>query len=257
MVSNIVLNYYGEEADTYRRELNVVLANYSTPVRLKVGVYPTTYGLGHRFHVFDEHGYDIALSPLILNLDDDVVINCDSLKKKLQILSRMSIDHKRFHESSSPPMSKLVAATSPGKLRGVAYKENGDIEYIQSKGLALTPALLLPLELFKYFVDVIPVEMLRPIDEMLNCEDILMNFVSAFLNENNATAMSCDSNRKTASLIPTTSYDGLSKTNTIFHRSNCIYWFDKVFNHFGTALLYNKQSKGNEKRVCYHSRSKD
>lgn len=239
-VSNIILNYYGKKVDIYRRELDILLTNYSSPTnRLKVSVYSTTYGLGHRFHVFDEHGYHIALSPLILNLDDDMVVNCDELKNQLQIVGRMTLYHKKLREPL--PISKLVAATNSGVRRGAIYESNGNIEYVSRNhsGIALTPAVFMPLELFKFIVEVIPEEMLKPIDEILNCEDIMLNFVSAFLNNNVATSVSC--NARTAFSMPIIAHAGLG--NSLFRRSSCIYWLDKVFDHFDTALQYYDENK--------------
>ena len=206
MVSNIVLNYYGKEVD----------------------IYPTQYGLGHRFHVFAEHGYAAARSPLILNLDDDVKITCKSIHKLFKKLRINAIVQKQ-HLSFSNMVSLSIE-------RGASYHKNGDIQYLlrNGRGIALTPSCLLPLELMKFLVDVMPEEILAPIDKIKNCEDIMMNFASAFLNVNHASG---HQRLIFANVIQKLNWHGLATNNTVFHRSSCIYWLDKVFRSFNTRLF--------------------
>jgi hypothetical protein len=234
VVSNVVINYYGSEERVYRQELESSLEGHTAASRLRIGIFPTQYGLGHRFHVFEEHGYAIAQSPLVLILDDDVTTTCDGVRHLLTAL-RKKTDNRTDKLKERLPFSSLVAMSIQ---RGAAYKTNGDIQYVykKGKGIALTTSLLLPLELIRFFVHSIPEEVLKPIDDNKNCEDILMNFVSAFLNNNHAM----DNRLKYSKFIPdlVKPGTGLSLTkNTMFHRSSCIYWIDKLFQSFDIKLL--------------------
>jgi hypothetical protein len=225
VVSNIVINFYGAEVGAYREELRVLLTNYSAPSRLKVDIYPTQFGLGHRFHVFEEHGYAAAQSPLVINMDDDVMTTCPDIQRAV---ARLSNDPKQ----PAFPVSDLLALSL---VRGVRYKGNGDIQYLmKGKAIALTISFLLPVELMKFFADVMPAEMLAVVDDVKNCEDIMMNFVSAFLNKNDASKHKIEIVKNIRKLRG----HGLSHKNTLFTRSCCVYWLDKIFRRFDTKLLY-------------------
>ena len=244
-----MINYYGSQLDSYRQDLGILLANYTAASRLKVDIYPTQFGLGHRFHVFEEHGYAAARSPLILILDDDVTTTCEGIHKLVTALrskTKVALHHHNITLKQNSnhhgqmgvlPFSSLVAMSIE---RGAHYNKNGNIQYLykKGKGVALTTSLLLPVELLKFFTSVVPESVLAPLDTNKNCEDILMNFVSAFLNNNHATEHRLKFSKFIPELSKKGTATGLSTTkNTMFHRSSCIYWLDKLFRPFDTKLL--------------------
>ena len=248
-----MINYYGSQEELYRKELDILLANHSVASSPNIDIYPTKFGLGHRFHVFEEHGYAVAQAPLILILDDDVTTTCDGIHKLVAALTSKTMDtlyqngtsningnssrNNNKQLKSKLPFSSLVAMSIE---RGADYKKNGNIQYVykKGKGIALTTSLLLPVELIKFFTSVVPESVLAPLDENKNCEDILMNYISAFLNENHATMYHLKFSKFIPELSKKGKSSGLSTTkNTMFHRSSCIYWIDKLFRPFDTKLL--------------------
>ena len=227
-IGSIKLQYYGNNVSSILEEeimhFNVNKFSESL-IKEKVHIIQTNAGLGHRFHIFgDEYKH---VEPFVLTLDDDAVVGCKKLSSHLHKIMQM--------ESRSSVLSRVIAIA---RSREVKYCEDGTIRYVGGprlthKSIALTMALLAPTEMLHLFTTMLPNEMFDTIDHSLNCEDILMNYFSGFLNQNVGLSYSAD-----IATVWDSSNHGLSHKNGARSRSDCVYLYNKLFSEFGMTLQY-------------------
>ena len=119
--------------------------------------------------------------------------------------------------------------------------------------IGLTNAAIIPRLLMEYTIKIVPEVVFRDIDLMKNCEDILLNFVSAFLNNNTGVSAFIDTAKEISPSTPLS----LSKSNKRYSRAWCVHWISFIFSPFQVfpTPINKKYTRRHSKRGTVHKKS--